>query len=382
MEIRRLTAEDYDALLFVLNTSFAAVRSRPVDFLRGQPKMWVRDDLHMGRHLGVFEDGKLVSCMGIYPLNLRVGDETLRFATTGNVATLPEYAGRGYFTKLFSLAMEEAEREGYDALRLGGQKQRYARFGFEDCGTVYHALFSEKNRAAMPDTEVELEPLDIDSVAELRYIRELTAKSPCYVERYPTENERDVYLVLHSKYSDAYIARRAGRPIGYLSAADGGKTITEVRGESAEDFFSIVCAWQKKTAASITVPLAPWMREELALMSSLAESVTALAPSKFKFLRPERIVNAFLKLKHSLSPLPQGTFTVEIKNYGILRLSVEKENAACVLSNGVNADLSLDFTTAAKLFFGPLPAEIFAPIPPFASAWLPLPLSWNFLDVV
>ena len=119
MEIRTLCVHDYDALLSLLNQSFATVRNRPVDFLRGQPKMWVRDDAHMEKHLGLFEDGRLVAVVGIYPLDLRVGDTVLRFATTGNVATLPEYAGRGYFSKLFSLAMEQAEKDGSDALRLG-----------------------------------------------------------------------------------------------------------------------------------------------------------------------------------------------------------------------------------------------------------------------
>ena len=245
MEIRRLKKEDYDELLSMLNKSFAAVRNRPVDFLRGQPKMWVRDDEHMARHLGLFEDGKLCSVVGIYPLTLRVGDTLLRFATTGNVATLPEYAGRGYFTKLFSMAMEEAEREGYDALRLGGQKQRYGRFGFEDLGVLYQALFSEKNRAAFPQetyTDVTFERLTRESYEDLAYVRNLSAKSPCYVERYATDRERDVYLVLHSKYSEAYVAKRGGKPIGYLSASDGGENVGEIRGEDTDAIFSVACA--------------------------------------------------------------------------------------------------------------------------------------------
>ena len=235
MEIRTLNKNDYDALLSLLNASFAAVRTRPVDFLRGQPKMWVRDDAHMGRHIGLFEDGRLVSVVGIYPLTLHVGDKVLRFATTGNVATLPEYAGRGYFTKLFSLAMERAEREGYDILRLGGQKQRYGRYGFEDCGALYSVTFSEKNRAAFKEesyTDIVFERITRESLAELRYARELSEKSPCFVERDPMENERDTFLVLHTKYSEAFIAKRNGIPCGYLSIADGGKTVMELRAEN------------------------------------------------------------------------------------------------------------------------------------------------------
>ena len=385
MEIRRLKASDYDELLYVLNTSFAAVRSRPVDFLRGQPKMWGRDDLHMEKHIGLFEDGHLASVVGIYPLNLRVGESTLRFATTGNVATLPAYAGRGYFSKLFSLAMREAEREGYDALRLGGQKQRYGRFGFEDCGTLYSAELSEKNRSAISENaygDIVFEPLTEKSISELRYIRLLTAASPCYVERCETKGERDVLLVLRSKYSDAYIAKRGGRPIGYLCAAENGQTVTELRAEQTEDFLNLACAWQRQMERTVTLPIAPWMHDELRALSSVAEIVRAYAPSKFKFLHLERVADAFLKLKNKLSPLPEGTLCIEVKDYGFLRLTVGADGAYCEKIENTKADLTLDARSAAKLLFGPLPATAFGRLPAHALAWLPLPLSWNFLDLV
>ena len=385
MEIRRLKKEDYDELLSMLNQSFAAVRNRPVDFLRGQPKMWVRDDEHMARHIGLFEDGKLCSVVGIYPLPLRVGDTLLHFATTGNVATLPEYAGRGYFTKLFSMAMEEAEREGYDALRLGGQKQRDGRFGFEDLGILYQALFSEKNRAAFPRqnyTDVTFERLTRESYEDLAYVRNLSAKSPCCVERYGTENERDVYLVLHSKYSEAYAAKRGGKPIGYLSVADGGCTVGEIRGEDTDAFFAVVCAWQARTRAMLHIPIAPWAKDVLSRMAQVAESVQILSPSKFKILHPDRVIDAFLKLKQSLAPLPEGELFMEIQGFGVVCLSVKNGAAECKTVQGERADLCLSPTDAARLVFGHLPASLIAELPPYAAAWFPLPLSWDFMDFV
>ena len=41
MEMRWLTADDYDELLAMLNTVFATKYGRDVDFLAEQPKMWV-----------------------------------------------------------------------------------------------------------------------------------------------------------------------------------------------------------------------------------------------------------------------------------------------------------------------------------------------------
>ena len=385
MEIRTLCKDDYDELLSVLNTSFATVRNRPVDFLCGQPKMWVRDDAHMARHIGLFEDGRLAAVVGIYPLTLHVGGEVLRFATTGNVATLPEYAGRGYFSKLFALAMERAEKEGYDGLRLGGQKQRYGRYGFENCGALYSVTFSEKNRAAFPEADYEnivFEKLERDSLADLRYARELSEKMPCFVERSPEENERDTYLVLRTRYSEAYIAKRGGIPCGYLSAAEGGKVISELRAENAKAFFAIACAWQRKTSEALTLPIAPWMKEELAIAASTAESINVCTPSKFKILRPERVIHAFMKLRHSLAPMQKGELILAIEGHGALRLAADETRALCEKIADRKPDLSLDAKSAAQMLFGPLPASVFAALPPHALSWFPLPLCWNFLDVV
>ncbi len=53
MEIRQLNSSDYDDLLSLLNRVFEHKNNRPTDFEKDLPKMWVRDDEHMGRHYGV-----------------------------------------------------------------------------------------------------------------------------------------------------------------------------------------------------------------------------------------------------------------------------------------------------------------------------------------
>ena len=64
MEIKRLTVDHYDELLDMLNYTFGHKYGRPMDFIAEQPKMWVRDNEHMNRHLAIFEDGKLACIVG------------------------------------------------------------------------------------------------------------------------------------------------------------------------------------------------------------------------------------------------------------------------------------------------------------------------------
>ena len=148
MEIKRLTAEHYDELLELLNFTFGNQYGAPVDFLSGQPKMWVRDDAHMGCHVAVFEDGKMCAVVGVYPLHVMIDGEEFLFATTGNVATHPDYEGRGYFNALFTEAMKMLEEMDADAARLGGLRPRYGLFGYEGCGSSYLYNFGTKNRIA------------------------------------------------------------------------------------------------------------------------------------------------------------------------------------------------------------------------------------------
>ena len=107
--------------------------------------MCIRDDAHMRKHVGLFIDNRLVSVVGVYPLPTRVLDKEINFCTVGNVATHPDYEGRGYMNILFNQAMEIVKEEKYDICRLGGDRARYLRFGFELCGRNYSYYITPKN---------------------------------------------------------------------------------------------------------------------------------------------------------------------------------------------------------------------------------------------
>ncbi|MBQ8685052.1 MAG: GNAT family N-acetyltransferase, partial [Clostridia bacterium] len=146
MEIVRLKKENYDELIGLLNLVFTAKNKKEMDFEKDLPKMCVRDDEHMGRHFGVFEDGRLVAALGVYLLPVTVAGEKLLFSTVGNIATHPDYQGKGYMNALIERAMQELADIGADASRLGGLRHRYNRFGYENCGRMYQASFNEHNR--------------------------------------------------------------------------------------------------------------------------------------------------------------------------------------------------------------------------------------------
>ena len=390
MEMRWLRASDYDELLDMLNATFANKYGEEVDFLTLQPKMWVRDDEHMGRHLGIFEDGKLVSVAGIYPLPTVVMGERLNFMTTGNVATLPGYEGRGYFTKIFTELMERLRELGADAARLGGARQRYARFGYEQCGTSYRVEYTAINRTKCFGTgelDIEFKRVLPTDKASVEFIRDLISKKPFHVIRGGGDIDEQ-YRALTTKHSLPYIAERHGEPIGYISAALGGVNVgAEEWGEIIGEVgvinegvrVDMINAWQKKVGKDISFTLAPHEVEALSAFGNTAELITVGAPSHFKFLNYERTANALMKLKASYTDMPKGEAVLGIREYGNLRFYNTGCECGCTLTDKT-ASFTVDKLTASRLIFGYMPPEAFLGVPRELSAFLPLPLSWNTLD--
>lgn len=393
MDIRKLTAEDYDSLLNLLNTVFATKYGRDMDFLCEQPRMWKRDDEAMGKHTGVFEGGKLVSVVGVYPLPVKIGDEKLLFATTGNVATLPEYEGRGYFTKLFTLAMTEIEEMGVDAARLGGARQRYARYGFEPSGSSFRINLNSDNRVKFfkdRGANVVFEKIKRDSINALRYISSVINKKDFFVERGNADGYLDLYLLLGTKHSASYVAKRGDKMIGYLCAtadaqyvgvSDFGRNITEYGYNSTEDMLDMLSAYQRKVGSEITLTVAPHETALLQALSSGAEYVSLVSPSRFKIMNYVKLTNALIKLKDKAEELPIGESVIAIEGYGRIKLY---KNLFCqgAEMTEVEPDISLSPAEATRLLFGHLPAFATKKVPKSLKAFLPLPLSWNTLDYV
>ena len=385
-EIKKLTAEHYDELLALLNYTFGNKNGKEVDFLTEQPKMWVRDDTHMGCHLGTFEDGKLCAVVGVYPLQTVIDGEKFLFATTGNVATLPEYEGRGYFTALFTEAMKELEKMGADAARLGGARQRYGRFGYEGCGTSYLFTFDAKNRtrgfSETAGKEIVFSPIAHEDTEALAFCRSLRVRLPIYVERPMDGGGIEVYRSMCSKNKKPYLATRDGAPVGYICCGADGKDIGEFDALDTATKGEMICAWQAKVPEriiSFSVPV--FDREALRMFCATAESYRLTYPSRFKMLCWDRVAGAMMRYHARENRLLDGEWVFEIRGYGKLCLFVREGVGGCEKTKK-DASLSFDCLTAARLLFGPTRPEDIADLPPIPRSWLPLPFSWGLLDAI
>ena len=386
MELVRLTQADYDEWLQLLNYVFGRKNQRDMNFEQELPKMCVRDEAHMAKHLAIREDGKLVAVVGIYPFPVQIGEDRFLFSTVGNVVTLPEYEGRGYMQMLFSTAMEELERMGVDASRLGGVRQRYNRFGYEACGSQYSFTVNSHGRShcMAPDTpKLRFVQVGPEDHALLEAMEGIHARDPMRVLRAEEGGTRGVYDVLTAWRNVPYAAlTEDGKVIGSLTVSEAGDQIAEVCAVDPEALKAVIYRWQERLGKDIRFTLPAFEVEGVRYFTGCAAASSLSSPCHFKFLRYDRVANALMQLKRELMPgLPTGEYFLGIEGWGTLRLYAENDRAGCEKTDR-KPQAVLNRLEASRLLFGPWEPEQLLPYHPFLKAWLPLPLSWNTLDRV
>jgi predicted N-acetyltransferase YhbS len=132
-----------------------------------------RDEATFARRLLLLRHGgALVGCVAVHPMMLRLGAAQVSAGGIGIVGTHPERRGEGIMTKLLSEAIRQMRSAGHAVSVLGGDRQRYARFGWENAGvrTVYELTARSLGKPASTSRVLRLRDLD---AAMCRRIRRL-----------------------------------------------------------------------------------------------------------------------------------------------------------------------------------------------------------------
>ncbi len=382
MEIVRLKKEHYTQLVSLLNLVFTQQNGREMDFEKELPKAFVEDDETMGKHLGIFDGEKLVAVLGEYPLKTHILDEELLFYTVGNIATHPNYQGRGYMQALLERAMCDLGEKGADVSRLGGARQRYQRFGYECCGSSYAFTLNKGNvLRGVEKGDVAFEKIERENTEYLEIASNLQSSGKFFVERKKDNGYFETYSSMTAWKNVPYLAKQGDKVLGYLCAQENGGNIAEFFAYSATDALQMLCAWQQKVDKNITFQLQPHEIDKVRLFASVCERVSVISPSQFKIINWEKVISAFMKLKAGYTVMPKGVLTIHVKNYGGLKLCVDEKGIGCERYDG-KCEISLSELEATRYIFGTLPPETVISANAVAKTWLPLPLSWNLQDRV
>lgn len=152
MKTERAAVEDIPELLDLLLSAFRVGNPTHPGFEYLYPDLFHATEEAAGRHLVVRKQGRLVSCVGTYPMTLRIANCRVRAAGVGQVGTSQDMQGRGYMSALMKASVMRMEHEGVGISWLGGRHDRYARYGWEAVhgGTQY--IFYGSALARMDET--------------------------------------------------------------------------------------------------------------------------------------------------------------------------------------------------------------------------------------
>ena len=385
--VKRLTPNDYDEALFVLNEAFSyandgTLLGKRADFEKHLPIMWTREHDYMSRHFGVRENGRLVALLGVYPLPVNIAGHGLLFGTIGNVGTLHAHRGKGYMKLLMAAALEEADRLGLDAARLDGLRSRYNRHGFEHAGSLYGFTLTARNASEHPPRlDCRFIPIEPDDLSAISFARACQQKSGIYALR---ETPLDFYMTLRAWEYIPYLALSDRQPVGYLCASADGSAIAEYGVTDDLPPCDLLSSWLlNRGLPSLVFSAEP--ADVLTVRDALSrcERWNVSAASMFNVFHWDRVADALLDLRCRMSPLPDGAASLGIEGWGMLEMTVQNRRGSA-RRTASPAPLTLDRLAAARFLFGPLAPAAVGDVPADSplNAWLPLPLSWNGQDRV
>jgi predicted acetyltransferase len=129
----------------------------------------------------IVEDGEIQSHVGVYPIESVTAGLPLAIGGIGAVSTAPEARGKGYMTRLLDHAIDEMRRLGYPASWLGGDRQRYNSFGWENAATAYNLVFTQRSMGWNPVEPVEMNEVYAEEALET--VRRFYREPACHTVR-------------------------------------------------------------------------------------------------------------------------------------------------------------------------------------------------------
>lgn len=371
MNYRLADAQDMDKIIDFANMVFSMLRV-PHNFEEMLPKVYASPNLQPEIHIVAEEEGRLCGCLGMLVYPLRVAGETLRIGYMGTMAVHPRVRGRGTMGTLMEKQIERGKEMGLDMLLLGGQRQRYARHGYETCGGTYGYTISAANvRHAMTGMDADalrFEPMKQEDAAFALalYDRQIVAGA---------RTEGNFLAAVKSYREKPYVVKDGAQMIGYLVTSQDGQRISEIVMENSGSILPAVKGYmQTMGLRSLRVDAAPHDTALNTLLASVCEGFTLSQNCMAQVLNPERVIRAYMKLKAATGPLEDGRVVLTCGDRGTIEAAVSGGQISVCPAQGKEG-IALTNQQTVQLLFGhnrfAVPQDAAKAVP---ASWFPLPL--------
>ncbi len=122
---------DYEELMRMIVTCFRGNTPDHPPFETCYPDLYSPDEEDMACNFVIRENGRIVSCAGVFPMMLDLCGQKVEIGGIGGVCTLPEYRGRNFMQALIDRIQQEMTAKKYPFGWLAGDRRRYSPWGYE-----------------------------------------------------------------------------------------------------------------------------------------------------------------------------------------------------------------------------------------------------------
>ena len=374
MSISYLKPEEYDEFMRFLEKCYRHTRDY---FPRRYPHVWCKDTVDYENRLILKVDGKIVSHVGIFPLKLIVEDCTIPVGGIGGVATLQEYRGRGYMTKLMNAAIEKMKKDGYPLSVLWGDRQRYGHFGYENAGKLAYITVSLRSLKIEAKVEkIDYSRLDVD-YSKLNVIKQLHEKEPLRLERNDEFYERVfkmpglmTYIAEDNSAYVVHFGERCGDIVEYGGSPESLLNL----------LYSLLIDLSKEFGVSSTDVAAPYypyatFHELLKVSTGMKIGYEAMA----KILDLKKLLEAYRPLLEKRCEEIEVEATIKVKETNeVVHLELSKGSVS-IEGREKEPTIVLSERDVVKLLFNGV-YEVPAKVPTALASVLPLPMHFTSLD--
>ena len=341
------------------------------DFKALLPKLYDNHPETAAEHYVIQENGKVRAMVGSFPITLYVNGEALYTRGIGTVSAHPYDRGKGYMSKLMSLAVREAKEEGAAFMVLSGRRQRYEHFGFAICGTIVQFTMIPENRR-------HCRAISTEGIGLLPLAENLEYLSACFVlhDRQPLHAQRGEECFLESAQSwntRVYILLKEGSFAGYCCISNEGM-IQELILEDEEMTLPAAMKLLEQENKELTFSVPFYKTRMIEEFMKAAEFFRLFSGPSFQVFDYPRVIKAFLGLKADVAELEPGSLVVEVQGMGRYEICVSKQNVT-VEETVKKADVSLPPLEMMRYLFAPESHFLHhASHNPQVRSWLPIPL--------
>lgn len=308
-------ASDKENIIDFINMVFS-MTGRAHNFKTLLPKLYGEAVDTSGFHFLAKEDGRIQAVVGLFPTVLTVGQKQLKLGHIGSVSVHPYARGKGYMKRLMEMAIQSAKAQGFDALVLGGLKNRYQYFGFQPTEMAVRYRFVPENVSHQYRGEgsekITFETIESADSKYMDEIRQLYEKHPVHTKR---GDDESLYRILGSWQSTVYAVLKAGSFIGYVTSTApqfwGEWGVKEIR-----DLPAVIAAWFKKLEPDALTLLSPaFERAACELLGKYCESFYPASEHSWHILSFSKVLEALMAVKNDYESLEAGHLTLAIKKY-------------------------------------------------------------------